>query len=664
MNTFENKQRILRKQRMLRMRTGKPYRNKNINNNNVKKPINQQENFIEKLEKEINEKIIIKENVNKQSIPKKTQNLSKTIQKEDNQSSLSSLVKKVESKKSEVIEHIELKENHSIDTLQKYNLFEKKFLYIGFIHNIEKSIEYLKNFVNQTRLYQLKSYFYFYEYGSKDNTKKLLKEWKEENQEEIDIYIEENDKEELLLKDYSQMSFLKNKMYQKSIEKFGKNFDYLIIMDTQLEEDILLENFVKMFELKESWDMVTQNHCYKNTNIYASPFTLRLLNDDDDIRFCYKKFDEKKEEDEWIDHVYEFKTWYKVKRAYGGLSIFKNSIFEHHKLWDENLSKYENENISLCRKVKNIFVSPYILYHTSKELKNLPKNITIHNNFPYKINNDMKIKNHQILKSSNPVDIFSFLNEYISSICKYKKTYPLLYISNHNEKENNWFELFDIVQFYKDDINHLELKDSSNYKEDFMENENEFKKIYNSELVFLNSNFGHWRIFVNRYFQKFIHMNPWIHTKVEEKKKEFDNLYMIGIHYPKIRKHNVPLISYFEIIDKKMKEEKNNGKETCLYIVCDNSSIISSFEKRYGNKILYNTSIKRKDVDELLKWIEDKEIEEKKKEEKKLEEIKEEFVEGVILSQTNYFIHSNTHLALTVSYMNPHLNMKLIPTIE
>ena len=78
MNTFENKQRILRKQRMLRLRNGKLLKNKNL----IKNPQNQENmNFMEKIEKEINQTILKKpsnELNNKQPLNKKLNTFSRS----------------------------------------------------------------------------------------------------------------------------------------------------------------------------------------------------------------------------------------------------------------------------------------------------------------------------------------------------------------------------------------------------------------------------------------------------------------------------------------------------------------------------------------------------------------------------------------------------------
>ena len=552
------------------------------------------------------------------------------------------------------IPYNELKEEHSINFIQKYLLLKKKILFIGIIKDIENSFEYLKNFVKNTRLYGLDSYFYFYEYGSKDSTRELIIEWIKEN-ENIDCYIDGS----VILQetnDYSSMGILKNKLYIKSKERYGKDFDYLVIFDTNFEEDILIHHFFKMFELKDSWDMITANVCYRNTNIYASPFTLRLLKDEDDIRFCYKKYDENKEEYQWVNHIYEFKSWYRVKRAYGGLVIFKKEIFEHHKLWDENLSKYENENLSLCRKVKDIFVSPHIIYHKPYLLKSIPKKYIIKESFPLKL--DTIIHKNHIFIPFKKMDIFEILNRYMSSLSKNKRIYPYFSIQDEKENENDWLVFFDIVKFYENDLTHLDVDDQKLFINSSEDCEDEFCKIYNSQQIFLNPDFYSWREYVNYYFTKYISLNPWIQQGIQEKKEEFKDYFVLGIHYPSIRRHNTYTKQYFDKIDKWLEEK---GDQLIIYLVCDNSSIVSSFEDKYGDKIRYNKGIKRKDIDDILRWIEEKEIQEPKKE---IKEVKDEFLESFILSNTHHFIHSNTTLALTVSYLNPQLSMELIPSIE
>ncbi len=683
MNPIENKNstpptpnyqnQLLRRQRMMRQRMllrggrfqkGKKIPTKTVNDSSSQKvEVKPNENLLLNKQPRENNIDLKKNNPQPVSNIKKENNLQSIlninkekenikIKKNDN-NTLEPFIKKVDVINENLnsnFQHIELKETHSINSMQKYLLFKKKILFISFVKDIENSFEYLRNFVKNTRLFQLDSYFYFYENGSKDKTKELLKKWIKDN-ENIDCFFDDNIESKY---DNSTMSILKNKLYKKSIEKYGKEFEYLVIFDTIFEEDISIEDFLKMFELKESWDMITSNVCYKNTNIYASPFTLRLLKDEDDIRFCYKKFDEKKQEEDWIDKVYEFKSWYRVKRAYGGLMILKKEIFEHHKLWDENLSKFENENMSLCRKVNHIFVSPHIIYHKSYLLKSIPKKHIMKESFPLKLDS-IFYKNH-IFIPFKKMDIFETLNRYMSSLCKNKRIYP--YLSIENEKENDWLMFFDIIKFDKNDLVHLEVDDRKLFINSSEDCEDEFSKIYNSKQLFLNPDFYSWRKYVNYYFTKYISLNPWIQQGIQKEKEEFKDYFVIGIHYPSIRKHNTYTKEYFHKIDKLLEEK---GNKVIIYLVCDNSSIISSFEHKYGDKIQYNKEIKRKDIDDILKWIDNKEIQEDKK---KMKEIKDELLESFILSNTHHFIHSNTTLALTVSYLNPQLSMELIPSIE
>ncbi len=618
-----------------------------------KNNINQKENKIDLKKKEENlDKKILNQD---ESLKKENQNLK--IPKKEEFKTIShtlDIPKKIDLSNENIhFQYIELKELHSINSMQKYLLFKKKILFISFVKDIENSFEYIKNFVKNTRLFQLDSYFYFYENGSKDKTRELLKNWIKDN-ENVECFIDDQVEEKY---DNSKMGILKNKLYKKSIERYGKDFEYLVIFDTNFEEDISIENFLKMFELNESWDMITANVCYKNTNIYSSPYTLRLLKDEDDIRFCYKKFDEKKKEEDWIDKVYEFKSWYRIKRGYGGLVILKKDIFEHHKLWDENLSKFESENMSLCRKVNHIFVSPHIIYHHSNVLKSIQKKHIIKDSFPLKFDT-IFYKNH-IFISPKKMNIFETLNRYMSSLCKNKRIYP--HLSIQNDKENDWLTFFDIVKFDENDLVHLEIDDRKLFINSSEECEDEFCKIYNSQQLFLNPDFYSWRKYVHYYFNKYISLNPWIQQGIQEKKEEFKDNFVLGIHYPSIRRHNTFTKEYFDKIDKWLKEK---GDQLIIYLVCDNLSIISSFEKRYGDKIRYNKEIKRKDIDDILRWIDNKEIQEIKIEEKNINEVKDEFLESFILSNTHHFIHSNTNLALTVSYMNPDLPMELIPSIE
>ena len=134
------------------------------------------------------------------------------------------------------------------------------------------------------------------------------------------------------------MAKLRNWNFNDAKGYFGTDFDYIVIIDTDLHDYIDIDGFCSSFNLDEEWDMIAANGVHKNSNYYYDAFALRMLDEPDDINLIYPNFKNYYGRDyKWVDKLYVFESFYKVKSAFSGASILKHDIFKRDKLWEEDI---------------------------------------------------------------------------------------------------------------------------------------------------------------------------------------------------------------------------------------------------------------------------------------------------------------------------------------
>ena len=136
---------------------------------------------------------------------------------------------------------------------------------------------------------------------------------------------------------------------------------------------------------------------------------------------------------------------------------------------------------------------------------------------------------------------------------------------------------------------------------------------------------------------------------------------------------NIFFEQYNKLINNIIKEKEKQNVKCILYIASDTDIAISYFKEKYGDIVYYN-NFKRTTYDDMLNWIyelsknnrtidpghgfvNNKGVELQQllsdKNESNSKYGKEVLIDTILLSKMDYFIHTVSNLALSISYINP-----------
>lgn len=165
---------------------------------------------------------------------------------------------------------------------------------------------------------------------------------------------------------------LRNKCLSHALDYYGTDYDYIIIIDSDLSCKIPVQSVINAMNIK-NWSSITSNTCYVNSNIYYDSFALRFIQDPTFIEDIYPDFSLwYGRTTQWLHTRYTFTTAFKVRSAFGGVSVYHapeiiDLTNKYSNIYD--LSDYPPhtcEHISLCDKLQNnILVIPDIKYHNT-----------------------------------------------------------------------------------------------------------------------------------------------------------------------------------------------------------------------------------------------------------------------------------------------------------
>ena len=557
--------------------------------------------------------------------------------------------------------------NETIPTLN-----DKSILIIGLIKNISKHFSNLIKTFNDLKGNIKDCKFYFITNNNNDNTVDLLKNWISEDKNIYgtfyhDISIDLNNRP-------SQLAKLRNICFNDSKNYFGINFDYLMIMDTDLVEPINSEKVLSCFKINQEWDIITSNTIYKNSEIYYDSFALRLLNESDNIHDNYNNFKNSYGVNfDWLNKLYVFKSWYRVKCAFGGCCIINNSCFNMDKLWDEDISYDMCEHISMCKKFKNIFVNPEFKYNTIDffmDFKNITDSETIYMFVPRDAG-FFSVFNFLIGTLSVGYKIYPYFN-FNKMLELHGKIEHFAYLDN---KENCWVDFFEPIEFYLNDETHKNIN-KINYKISIgCEAPEEFRiPAKTTELISNNSNFKQWRYNIHNTYKKFIKFSPHILNKVNEITQKF-NTKVIAVHYRHPSHCCESGYKYFNDYFYKIDNILTNYPDALIFLATDTDFGIAGFTMRYGERVIYNKEVSRTTMNNILEWAfslnENKQDnvgfinnkgfqihhENSQKNSSNINLANEVIIDSICISKCNFFIHSTSNISLAVSYINPDIEM-------
>lgn len=568
---------------------------------------------------------------------------------------------------------------------------KKKILVLSLIQNCSRSIDYIKKFISELSIKTLKTNFYFFTNNNIDKSEDILKEWiKNDNtihgvfgpQEAITIKTRH-----IKLAEYRETNLV------KALDHFGKDFDYIIIFDSDISDTVntqaVLDSISRANSL-EPWSIVSSNSCYKESEYYYDQFALRLLGQGSDIAEIYPRFNEFfGHTPEWINTIYLFdKGMVEVSCCFGGICIYKaqeiiNILKTNKEVY--SLKDYPDgtcEHIPLCNILPN---KKYI----DSDLKYF---------HPYKL--EGHIVQHPMIFIPRDAGFFSVFNFYIGSLSSGSKIYPyfnkdiFLKVNNNTnkhfaywtDKDNCWFDYFDPIKFYDDDDTHMSPKTLMSLAITKGENNLAPRVFTHPEmtraLINDQESFNKWRKYINSFYIKYIKFNPEI---IKQADSFWNNNTLtdetIGVHYRhpshSVESGKIYLKQYFDEIDKIL-----DVNDSSIFLASDNKFGILAFKDRYKDKIKYIEDIKRLDMDNFLEWgfalMNKKEIDENgfidgfgmelhHKSAQNTECYSDNkkmtidlLKEVICLSKCKSLIYTQSNIPLAISYMNPELDMILL----
>jgi hypothetical protein len=287
---------------------------------------------------------------------------------------------------------------------------------------------------------------------------------------------------------------------------------------------------------------------------------------------------------------------------------------------------------------------------------------------------------------------FSAFNFFIGCLSQNKLLYPLFnktkFLQHNNgindhfcywtANKNSWFDFFMPVSFdeldnfhVSEDINQSTITNGSDAPEEF--------RIPSKTLELFNNahKFNEWRNKINATYTQFIRLS----TKLSDNIKltlsdiKLNPQNTIGVHYRHpshfIESGKIYFEQYFEKIDNIL--DKNNNLE--IFLATDSTLAILAFKERYPDRVKYIKNIERVSIDNFLSWafalgsgkkpdvvgfIGGKGYELhhlKNKNEDNFIMTRDLLTEVFILSQCKYLIHTISNIALSISYINPKIDI-------
>lgn len=571
----------------------------------------------------------------------------------------------------------------NVDVLIDDNLdiSAKKILVLSLVRNVSQSANYLKNFIdNLIGIFGEKIKFCFVTNNNIDSTIDTLRNIANQYSKNIQVIVLQNEKINTINR-IEVLAKYRNLNFYCGIKFFGTDFDNVIVFDSDLYDDIPIQNLINSLKVvSPDWSCISGNHCYDKSRYYYDELALRFLDDPIDIKKKFSKFNEYYGHSEhWLNNLFIFNYWTKVRSAFGGISIYRmKELLEIYNkygiLYDiKNLPEFSAEHIGLNLKLQNnILINPDIRYTNS-------------------INIEGKMYHRPIAFVPRDAGFFSVFNFYIGCLSLGVRAYPyfnkqalLSMNGNKNEhfcywtqNDNCWFDYFEPVKFFDNDDAHL----TDTYKS-FMKHRGEIAPTEfriprdTHSLIKDTERFNRWRHDIHSFYSQYIKYNSEILDKVNNFwNTNINNSYKtIGVHYRHpshfIESGKVYLEQYFDKIDIILKENPN----TQIFLATDSNFGLYAFKEKYGNKIKYINDVERLSMTEFLHWCfsladgkaddvgfingTGYELHHKRVKEPDNRKLTIDLLTEVLcLSKCDYLVHTTSNVALAISYMNPNLEL-------
>jgi hypothetical protein len=577
---------------------------------------------------------------------------------------------------------ISLLENHNIDCSnggngKSINLENKKILVISIIKNAERTFQYISNFLDDIAPFFERVCFYFLTNNNTDKTSAILDSYVKSNSCKNNVFG-------TFAKDFTYknkveyLAHLRNQCYQDACAFFNEDFDYLVVIDTNIASVLNVEGFIESFSLGCDWDIICGNRTFLRSPYHQDILSLRLLNEDLDITKQYKYIEKfYGESSYWIDKFYSFETWYKVQSAFGGILLCNKKVFKLKTLWNETPGKYESEHVSLCTKFANVYINPKLNHQSNCSIEG----ILYHEPYIF-IPRDagfFSVFNYLMGSITNGYRVYPFFNK---NKCLEKNKFIKHFSYLDEATDNSWYHYFEPLTYHADDETHKSsaiLLYNTTQGEDAP---NEFKYPHETYKLFKHENFPVWRREVNKYYKKYIKPTSIILKRVDTIVSAFNNnpnVIAVLFRHPAHNCESTRTIlfeDYFKKIDKILE----SYPDSLIYLTTDVDIAIGAFSSRYKDIVKYDIDSGRASYDNIIKWaiargtgnIDDHGFVNNTGYEyhnecckSGVDQVKhgQDIVTNVlVMASCKWFIYPQSNISLAISYINPEIEM--IPVVD
>jgi hypothetical protein len=475
---------------------------------------------------------------------------------------------------------------------------------------------------------------------------------------------------------YIFLAQLRNTMWKDAKQYYGTNFDFVFVLDGSINQSLEVDKIMSSFSLDEPWDIICGNRTFYKSLYHQDNLSLKLEEDPQQLSDKYEFFDQLSNTSlHWIDKLYIFTTFYKVKSAFGGMMLLNGKALKLNNLWDEGEHPNKTEHLSVCEKFLNVYINPKMTYQHRTFMEGIlyPK--------PYMF----------IPRDSG---FFSAFNYMMGMMIQGYRTYPYFNLPKLLEKnkannhfyyvdkniENSWFDYFKPVQFYDKDNTHVNNEFLLYNNSQGEQSEEEFKRPHVTKKLYKSPEFQEWRENVNIYFNLYIKPSDKVTQRIQDINVDFSEDFIgVLVRHPAhaIESGEIYYEDYFKVID----ELLNNNQDAKIFLVTDTEMAVAAFTNKYKNKVFYDVESGRVSFDNILRWgyargngsIDDLGMINRIGYEYHMEQARTKEADPIkigidivantyCLSKCKWYIYTPSNISLAVSYINPKVIM--IPAKE
>lgn len=575
-------------------------------------------------------------------------------------------------------------------------LASKSIIVVGLVKDVQTTIDSLVSFLHMLKSGCRRVWFAYLTNNNTDNTLELLDKLKKENPNWIDGLVLPNEQVIVASSKGVGNRTIVFAQYRNKVIEFAKDWmkrigeapDYMLQIDTDMQLDMDLDTFASFLSCPQARpDVICSNGLYKNSPYFYDTFSLRLLDEPNKITEVYPLFERFYGRDlRWLTTVHQFKSWTKVKSAFGGMMLLPRSTYEHAtNLYDADIPPDECEHISLCTKFESVYINPHWTIMSNYSLEG-------------------HLYSGPIAFIPRDAGFFSVFNFYIGMLTsRLNRVYPVWRISDFKQThrvqkpihfcyfsevhENAWLEYFKPITFFPGDTTMTDNTMCSFPKTLGEEGPSEFRVPKQIAKLFGSPEFATWRKETHAIYKSYVHFSDNMKRYIESKKKTLFHRYvkpvskpLVGVHY-RHPSHSCeeprPLLlrNYFVEVDDILAKHPL----ATVFLSTDNEFGVLAFKNKYGSRLVYDKDVQRTPLDNILEWAyarghgrtdhvgfidnQGYELHHLFVEKGFSSDLgKEVICDVACLAECDFVIHSVSNIALAVSYINPNAEMIFVGT--